>query len=173
MDGHYFLNCTYDVCRRTMAGEGDHHSHFHILFLSVLDVCWTLASLIPPLLPLSLCIECITYAASLLTSLHIYLPIHTQFMMGPALLGAVEYLLNLPFFAKMRGPPDTRQCLINYYRQVSRPVSQSVSQAVSQSLVNRSISQKPVNEWISGSGPSLVRNSIDLSAKQSVNQVHH
>lgn len=39
-------------------------------------------------------------------------------MMGPALFTAIDYLLQLPFFARFRGPPPYRQCLTDYYRRV-------------------------------------------------------
>jgi len=46
--------------------------------------------------------------------------LHTlnQFMMGPAIFTAFDYLFQLPMFARFHRKPDMRQCLTNYYRKV-------------------------------------------------------
>lgn len=56
-------------------------------------------------------------------------PSFPQFMMGPALFTAVDYLFSLPMFARFHRKPDVKECLINYYRKVGRAVGRDGGRA--------------------------------------------
>jgi hypothetical protein len=51
-------------------------------------------------------------------------------MMGPAIFTALDYLFQLPMFARFHRKPDMRQCLTNYYRKVKLERERNVKRMV-------------------------------------------
>lgn len=41
-----------------------------------------------------------------------------QMMVGPAIFSAIDFLMQLPMFAKYRPQPSPRQCVQRYYERV-------------------------------------------------------